>query len=138
MLAKIYLCVESFLTLYLMDKLVSLFLGKHFLMTTYTHDVLIIGSGAAGLTVALNLPSSTDVAILSKGSLTHASTWYAQGGVAAVLDKKDSLDSHVADTHVAVDTCHAFSECFFMTLRDIWFLVCSIHRIVVVTVSALA
>lgn len=76
-------------------------------MTTYTHDVLIIGSGAAGLTVALNLPTDTDVAILSKGSLTHASTWYAQGGVAAVLDKKDSLDSHVADTHVAgADLCH--------------------------------
>ena len=76
-------------------------------MTQFTHDVLIIGSGAAGLTVALNLPDSVDVAVLSKGTLTSASTWYAQGGVAAVLDETDSLESHVADTHVAgAHLCH--------------------------------
>lgn len=70
-------------------------------MSTYKHDVLIIGSGAAGLTVALNLPATTDVAVLSKGALTSASTYFAQGGVAAVLDKTDSLESHVKDTHIA-------------------------------------
>lgn len=76
-------------------------------MAVYQHDVLIVGSGAAGLTVALNLPASTSVAVLSKGELTSASTFYAQGGVAAVLDKADSLESHVHDTHVAgAFLCH--------------------------------
>lgn len=65
-------------------------------------DVLIIGSGAAGLTLALHLADSADVIVLSKGPLTEGSTYYAQGGVAAVFDKKnDSIDSHVADTLVA-------------------------------------
>lgn len=76
-------------------------------MAVYKHDVLIIGSGAAGLTVALHLPASCNVAVLSKGTLTSASTFYAQGGVAAVLDKADSLESHVQDTHVAgAFLCH--------------------------------
>ncbi|MGB2248014.1 MAG: L-aspartate oxidase [Alcanivorax sediminis] len=76
-------------------------------MATYRHDVLIIGSGAAGLTAALRLPDECQVALLSKGELTSASTYYAQGGVAAVLDQQDSLDSHVADTHVAgAGLCH--------------------------------
>lgn len=76
-------------------------------MAIFRHDVLIIGSGAAGLTVALKLPSTTDVAVLSKGKLNSASTWYAQGGVAAVLDKTDSLESHVRDTHIAgAGLCH--------------------------------
>src|SRR5690554_5868894 len=76
-------------------------------MATYKHDVLIIGSGAAGLTVALNLPSHCRVALLSKGQLTSASTWYAQGGIAAVLDETDSMDSHIDDTHVAgAGLCH--------------------------------
>jgi L-aspartate oxidase len=76
-------------------------------MATYRHDVLIIGSGAAGLTVALNLPSHCRIALLSKGQLTSASTWYAQGGIAAVLDETDSMESHVADTHVAgAGLCH--------------------------------
>ncbi|MBF5056283.1 L-aspartate oxidase [Alcanivorax sp. 521-1] len=70
-------------------------------MATYRYDVLIIGSGAAGLTVALRLPEGAQAALLSKGKLTHASTYYAQGGVAAVLDDGDSLESHVQDTHQA-------------------------------------
>ena len=70
-------------------------------MATYRYDVLIIGSGAAGLTVALRLPDGAQAALLSKGKLTHASTYYAQGGVAAVLDDGDSLESHVQDTHQA-------------------------------------
>lgn len=70
-------------------------------MAIFRYDVLIIGSGAAGLTVALRLPGDTQAALLSKGELTHASTYYAQGGVAAVLDDADSLESHVQDTHIA-------------------------------------
>ena len=63
-----------------------------------THDVLIIGSGAAGLTLALNLPETMKIAVLSKNVLTEGSTFYAQGGISAVLDKTDSFESHIADT----------------------------------------
>ncbi len=64
----------------------------------FDHDVLIIGSGAAGLTLALSLPETTRIAVLSKGPLSEGSTFYAQGGVAAVLSGGDTVDSHVADT----------------------------------------
>ena len=71
------------------------------------HDVLIIGSGAAGLTLALNLDPSLRIAVLSKAVLTEASTYYAQGGVAAVLDDTDSTDSHLDDTLIAgAGLCH--------------------------------
>ncbi|MCC2638222.1 MAG: L-aspartate oxidase [Moraxellaceae bacterium] len=76
-------------------------------MTDHVHDVLIIGSGAAGLTLALKLNSSLRVAVLSKAELTDASTYYAQGGVAAVMDETDSTGAHVADTLVAgAGLCH--------------------------------
>ncbi|MET1254108.1 L-aspartate oxidase [Aliikangiella maris] len=64
-------------------------------------DVLIIGSGAAGLTSALNLCDQFSINILSKSKLTEGATFYAQGGIAAVLDNKDSIDSHVNDTLIA-------------------------------------
>ena len=64
----------------------------------YQHDVLVIGSGAAGLTLALTLPEHLRIAVLSKGSLANGSTYRAQGGVAAVLDDTDTVESHVADT----------------------------------------
>ena len=64
-------------------------------------DVLIIGSGAAGLTLALHLAKSADVVILSKGPLNEGSTFYAQGGIAAVFDENDSVASHVEDTIIA-------------------------------------
>ena len=73
----------------------------------YSHDVLIIGSGAAGLTLALNLSEIGSVAVLSKNRIQDGSTWYAQGGIAAVLDKLDSVESHVKDTLVAgAGLCH--------------------------------
>jgi L-aspartate oxidase len=62
------------------------------------YDVLIIGSGAAGLSLALNLPDSLSIAVLSKEELSEGSTVYAQGGISAVLDKSDSFESHIADT----------------------------------------
>jgi len=64
----------------------------------FQHDVLVIGSGAAGLTLALTLPSHLRIAVLSKGNLANGSTYWAQGGVAAVLDDTDTVESHVADT----------------------------------------
>ncbi|MCR2832571.1 L-aspartate oxidase [Parerythrobacter lacustris] len=66
-----------------------------------THDVLIIGSGAAGLTAALALAETKKVLVLAKGSLTGGSTAWAQGGIAAVLDAGDTFDDHIRDTMVA-------------------------------------
>ena len=65
------------------------------------YDVLVIGSGAAGLTLALHLASDLRVAVLSKGQLSEGSTFWAQGGVAAVLDDADTVDAHVQDTLIA-------------------------------------
>ncbi len=64
-------------------------------------DVLIIGSGAAGLTLALHLAKNADVVILSKSAINAGSTFYAQGGIAAVFDENDSVSSHVNDTLIA-------------------------------------
>src|SRR5690349_19364552 len=70
-------------------------------------DVLIIGGGAAGLSLALRIADRARVTILSKSSLSLGSTYYAQGGIAAVLDSHDSLASHVEDTLVAgAGLCH--------------------------------
>ena len=65
---------------------------------TQQHDVLIIGSGAAGITMALTLADSARVALVAKEVLTESATLYAQGGISAVLDKTDSLESHTTDT----------------------------------------
>ena len=63
------------------------------------HDVLIIGSGGAGLSLALKLADhTTHVAVLSKFALTSSSTYYAQGGISAVFDAEDSIESHIDDT----------------------------------------
>ncbi|WP_257295708.1 L-aspartate oxidase [Endozoicomonas sp. YOMI1] len=68
----------------------------------YNYDVIIIGSGAAGLTTALQLPDDARIAIFSKDSLSAGSTYWAQGGVAAVLDQTgDNIDQHVKDTLTA-------------------------------------
>lgn len=62
------------------------------------YDVLIIGTGAAGLTLALNLSKHCKIAILSKGTIDAGSTTQAQGGIAAVIANDDSVESHIEDT----------------------------------------
>ena len=64
-------------------------------------DVLVIGSGAAGLTAALNLADRFKVTVLAKGAMNEGSTAWAQGGIAAVLEEGDTFESHVEDTMIA-------------------------------------
>ncbi len=71
------------------------------LNTAQQFDVIIVGSGGAGLSLALSLPLHYRIAILAKAVLTEASTFYAQGGVAAVMDETDSVQQHIDDTMVA-------------------------------------
>lgn len=74
---------------------------------TQNTDVLIIGSGLAGLSVALNLPSSLQITLLSKDRLDKCSSYYAQGGIAGMLAPDDSVSNHVKDTLIAGDgLCH--------------------------------
>ena len=65
------------------------------------HDVVIIGSGAAGLTAALTLAEKHRVLVLAKGNLSDGSTAWAQGGIAAVLEPGDTFEAHIEDTMVA-------------------------------------
>jgi L-aspartate oxidase len=70
-----------------------------FMSDSKNYDVLIIGSGGAGLSLALKLADhSVRVAVLSKFALTAGSTYYAQGGISAVFDADDSIESHIDDT----------------------------------------
>ena len=64
----------------------------------HTHDVLILGSGAAGLSLALRLSEHLRIAVVAKRELEETNTYYAQGGISAVLDEADSVASHVRDT----------------------------------------
>lgn len=94
-------------------------------MNTECFDIVIVGTGAAGLTVALELAeekqTSTQqsknkptIALISKGPLNEGSTLYAQGGIAAVLDEdKDSIASHIQDTiNAGAGLCHEESVKF--------------------------
>lgn len=66
------------------------------------YDVLIAGSGGAGLSLALHLADDFKVAVLSKFAFTECSTYYAQGGISAVFDDQhDSIESHIEDTLIA-------------------------------------
>ncbi|MEZ5582186.1 MAG: FAD-dependent oxidoreductase [Candidatus Competibacteraceae bacterium] len=81
--------------------------------SSHVSDVLVVGCGAAGLTSALRLADAARVTVLAKGPLSEGSTYYAQGGISAVLDDQDSLESHIEDTLVAgAGLCHARSVRF--------------------------
>ena len=67
-------------------------------LTSISCDLLIVGAGLAGLTVALQVAQSRKVIVLAKRELTEAATAWAQGGIVGVLDEKDSFQSHVGDT----------------------------------------
>lgn len=70
-------------------------------------DVLIVGSGAAGLSLALQLPGSLSIGLLSKADVHSGSTSWAQGGMAAVLHERDTVASHVEDTlQAGAGLCH--------------------------------
>ena len=80
---------------------------------THVYDVIIIGSGVAGLTSALQLDKNLRVALISKASLQAGASWLAQGGIAAVFDESDSPASHIADTLIAgAGLCHEESVQF--------------------------
>jgi L-aspartate oxidase len=73
----------------------------HGMSKQFNFDVVIIGSGAAGLSTALHLPASTSVAILAKNDIEHHSSYFAQGGISAVLEPDDSVEQHTEDTIIA-------------------------------------
>lgn len=64
-------------------------------------DVLIIGSGLAGQSAALRLAEHCQVVLVSKRTLEDSASGWAQGGIAAVLDSRDSIEAHIHDTLVA-------------------------------------
>jgi len=61
-------------------------------------DYLVIGAGIAGLRAAIEASSHGNVTLVTKGAVEDSNTWHAQGGIASVLDKTDSFESHIADT----------------------------------------
>src|ERR1043166_8020828 len=63
-------------------------------------DVLIIGGGVAGLRAAIAASESASVLLLTKDNIDQSNTWYAQGGIAAVLQPLDSVESHINDTKI--------------------------------------
>ena len=69
--------------------------------TDCVFDILIVGSGAAGLSLALRAADHVRIGIISKGSIDAGSTAWAQGGIAAAMSQTDSYDSHIEDTLIA-------------------------------------
>lgn len=75
---------------------------------TITTDILVIGSGVAGISFALRIAPYHSVLLATKGMLTESSTLYAQGGIASVASEEDSFLSHIQDTLTAgAGLCHA-------------------------------
>ncbi len=73
----------------------------------FYHDVLVVGSGAAGMALALNMPHHYRVALLSKSGVQAGATPWAQGGIAAVFDSEDSTEAHLQDTlRSGAGLCH--------------------------------
>ena len=66
-------------------------------------DILVIGSGIAGLSYALEAARHGDVVLVTKKQRAQSSTNYAQGGIAAVWSDEDSIELHARDTFVAGD-----------------------------------
>src|SRR5579863_9221993 len=75
--------------------------GEGSTMTDIEADFLIIGSGIAGLSLAIRLAELGTVSLVSKREFQEGSTSYAQGGIATVMSPEDSFDSHVKDTLAA-------------------------------------
>jgi len=72
----------------------------------FNFDVVIIGSGLAGLSTALKLADKKKIAIISKRQLIDSSSHWAQGGIASTASNEDSVDQHVADTLISgADLC---------------------------------
>lgn len=64
-------------------------------------DILVIGSGLAGLSAALRLAQTCKVGLINKRALVDSASSWAQGGIAAVLDSQDSVEAHIRDTMTA-------------------------------------
>jgi L-aspartate oxidase len=76
-------------------------------MASLQTDVLVVGSGIAGLSLALKLSAFADVLLVTKKESAESATNWAQGGIAAVMDKNDDFHSHIADTlRVGAGLCH--------------------------------
>lgn len=88
------------------------------LMKKHHHfDILIIGSGTAGLTLALQIADQANVAIISKDQLEESASLYAQGGISVVLDQTDSLQSHIDDTiNAGAGLCD--TDCVSYTVKN--------------------
>ena len=77
------------------------------LMALYRCDILVVGSGLAGLATALKLSENFEVTVLSKEKAFHTNTSWAQGGIAAVMSESDSFESHIQDTlRAGAGLCH--------------------------------
>ena len=99
-------------------------------------DVLIVGSGLAGLTAAMRLAPTHRVAILTKRSMSDGSSGWAQGGIAAVMAEDDSFQSHVDDTLVAGAGLSQLDATRFVEFADL-FNVSRGQQVIVVTFIAM-
>src|ERR1700729_181425 len=77
------------------------------MIPTRSFDCVVLGSGIAGLTFALNVAEKGSVAVITKKNRAESNTNYAQGGIACVTSNEDSFDLHVRDTlEAGAGLCH--------------------------------